>query len=121
MRPSRLLLGLALCTLAAHEAHAERIFYRSGMWLETSAPVQHLSLLGVLQAWERLARAPGPDPLPVRYRAFVGLHHCLAARGESTPALLDRVTLFSLRRPDRTYYSLTDFIAEALRELCPES
>ncbi len=121
MRPSRLLLGLAFCLLAAQSAQAERIFYWSGMWLETSAPVQHLSLLGVLRGWERLASAAEREPLPPRSQAFVRLHHCVGGRAYSTSALLERLTAFSLQHPDRAYYSLSDFVAEAFRELCPGS
>ncbi|MCL6639946.1 MAG: hypothetical protein K6T92_01095 [Candidatus Rokubacteria bacterium] len=111
---------LALALLAAAPARAERIFYRASLWLETSAPVQHLSLVGVLQAWERLARAADRETLQHREQAFAELHRCLDRRGYATPALLERLTVFSLENPDGVYYSLSDFAAEALRPLCPE-
>lgn len=112
---------LALVVVAADPVRAERIFYRASLWLETSAPVQHLSLVGVLQAWERLARAADRETLPHRQRAFAELHRCLGRRGYGTPALLERLTAFSLENPDGVYYSLSDFAAEALRPLCPEA
>jgi hypothetical protein len=115
-----LVLALALVLLAAGPARAERIFYRSSLWLETSPGVQHLSLVGVLQAWERLARVAEREPLPVRQQAFVVLHRCLARRGYPTPALLERLTAFGLENPDGVYSSLSDFAAEGLRALCPE-
>lgn len=114
-------LCFALTLLPAAPARAERIFYRASLWLETSPPVQHLSLVGVLQAWERLARIAEREVLPARQQAFVQLHRCLGRRGYATPALLERLTAFSLENPDGVYYSLSDFAAEALRPLCPEA
>ncbi|HXF96028.1 MAG TPA: hypothetical protein VNI61_07975 [Gemmatimonadales bacterium] len=120
MMAKGLLLLLALVVVAADPARAERIFYRASLWLETSASVQHLSLVGVLQAWERLARIAEREVLPARQQAFVQLHRCLGRRGYATPALLERLTAVSLENPDGVYYSLSDFAAEALRPLCPE-
>jgi hypothetical protein len=121
LAPRALTTGLLITLiLAAGPARAERIFYRASLWLETSPSVQHLSLVGVLQAWERLARAAERERLPHRQQAFAQLHRCLGRRGYATPALLERLTAFSLENPDGVYYSLSDFAAEALRPLCPE-
>lgn len=98
---------------------ADRIFYQSGLWLETSAPVQRLSLLGVLRAWEVLAETGPAHRLSPRQHPFVRLHHCLKASAHTTDALLEQVTVFSFTRPDRIYYSLSDFMAETLKDLCP--
>jgi len=114
-----LLLLLVLISPWPGAAGAERIFYRSGTWLETSPAVQRLSLLGVLQAWERMAESTVTDTLSLRQQEAMRFHDCLRASSRSTDELLEQVTAFSFTRPDQVYYSLTDFIAEGLKALCP--
>lgn len=114
-----LLLPLALALAWPRAAVAERIFYRGGVWLETSAQVQRLSLHGVLRAWERLAEAAPAGQLSLREREALRLQHCLTGGSHSFTGLLERVTAFSFAFPDRLYYSLSDFITEGLRGLCP--
>jgi len=119
----KLLLPLIVLLLAwtcPRPASADRIFYAGGLWLETSPSVQRLSLQGVLRGWEALAEAGAANRLSPRQLPFVRLHHCLVGGGQSTDALLEKVTVFSFSHPDRVYYSLTDFLAEALRDLCPD-
>ncbi|MBI4608926.1 MAG: hypothetical protein HY726_07960 [Candidatus Rokubacteria bacterium] len=114
---TRLLLPLCLLAASVQLAPAERIFYRGGLWLETSASVQRLSLHGVLEAWERIARSAEAGELSLRQREAVRLHECLTRRSHGE--LLERVAELSRAQPDRVYYSLSDFIAEGLKDLCP--
>lgn len=114
---------LALILLSAWPAPvmAERIFYRSEIWRETSSSVQRLSLLGVLRAWERMAETADTGALSLRQREALRFHDCLTRGSHSTDELLERVTAFASAHPDRLYYSLSDFIAEGLKGLCSES
>lgn len=118
MKAKGLLILSIVLLVTAGQARAERIFYRSSLWLESSSSVQHLSLVGVLRAWERLARAAETERLPYRQQEFARLHRCLVGSAFRTQDLLDRLTVFSFSHLDRSYYSLTDFVAEGLRELC---
>lgn len=118
MKRSFLLAFLILASAWPGAAGAQRIFYRSGTWLEASPSVQRLSLLGVLQAWERLAESVEEGRSSLRQREALRLHDCLTGGSRSTAELLEQVTAFSLAHPDRVYYSLTDFIAEGLKNLC---
>ncbi|MBI4587853.1 MAG: hypothetical protein HY725_03360 [Candidatus Rokubacteria bacterium] len=123
--PFTLLLGFAFALILPAGAAADRIFYRGEIWLETSPSVQHLSLVGVLRAWEEVAaevRKParaGETPSG-RQREVLRLHECLTAGSRrSTEELLQVVvTTFGALEPERVFYSLSEFIAEALRELC---
>lgn len=42
----------------------------------------------------------------------------ISGSSRSHAELLERVTAFSLAYSDRLYYSLSDFIAEGLKDLC---
>lgn len=121
-------LGLAILGLivlaGSLDARADRIFYRAATWLETSAEVQRLSLLGVLRGWERLAveaertAVAGGGPTH-RQRAAARLTDCIGA--EAHAVLVDvqaRVTAFAAADPERIAYSLSDFIAAALAAVC---
>jgi hypothetical protein len=112
------LLALVCAPAWAGSAEADRIFYRGGTWLETSAAVQRLSLLGVLRGWEQVAETGGTAALSRRQREALRLHDCLTGSSRSTDELLDRITAFSFAHADRLYYSLSDFITEGLRDLC---
>ncbi|MBI2466464.1 MAG: hypothetical protein HYV62_01380 [Candidatus Rokubacteria bacterium] len=123
MRAAALAL-LAVLGLAG-EARADRIFYRARTWLETSPAVQRLSLDGVLRGWERVATeveeaAMADQPLSRRQREALRLTDCLAERARRGAAeLLERATAFAAAEPDRIFYSLSDFLAAALKALCP--
>lgn len=119
MKRALSLLFPILLALWPAPAPAERIFYRSEIWLGTSPAVQRLSLHGVLEGWERMAEGAGAGALSLRQREALRFHDCLAANSRSFEELLDRITAFSLARPDQVYYSLSDFIAEGLKGLCP--
>lgn len=118
-------LGLALLLAAAFDARADRIFYRAGTWLETSPAVQRLSFEGVLRGWERVASeveeaAMSGQPLSRREREVLRLTDCLTGPARRpTGDLLGRVTAFAAADPDRVFYSLSDFLAASLKDLCP--
>lgn len=119
------LLASAVVALPTPPASAERIFFRGETWLETSPSVQHLSLVGVLRAWERIARealsVAGPA-LSRREREAIRLYDCLLAPSpRPVDELLRVVTAFGAKDPERVFYSLSDFIGEGLRQLCPAS
>ncbi len=115
MRRWAALAGI-LC-LVASPAAAQRIFYPSRLWLDTSAAVQRLSLLGVLEAWRAQAEREGALPLSHRQREVVRLHECLLAEGHRVDDLVAQLTRFG-REAERTFYSLGDFVSEGLRPLC---
>lgn len=116
-----MVLSMFLVSAWTASAMADRIFYRSETWRETSSSVQRLSLLGVLRAWERMAETADTGALSLRQREALHLHDCLTRGSHSTDELLERVTAFASAHPDRLYYSLSDFIAEGLKGLCSES
>lgn len=111
------LVVLALLPLFPGLARADRAFYRGGTWIETSLAVQRLSLFGVLRAWEELAKADAED-LSFRRREAVRLRDCLVKARRSSDELLDRARSLSRAFPERPYYSLSDFLAEAFKDLC---
>lgn len=111
-------VGLGLLLALPGPAAGDRIFYAGRTWLETSPAVQRLSLHGVFRAWGQLAEAAEERPLSVREEAFVRLHRCVTATGHTTGELIEWITAVGRRAPARTYYSLSDFVAESLRELC---
>jgi len=119
-----LLLGFAVALLLPAEPAAERIFYRAEIWLETSPRVQHLSLVGALRGWEKVAiearqAAVAGGALSKRQREILRLQECVRGRSpRSTEELLRVVTVFAAREPERVFYSLSDFIAEGLKEFC---
>lgn len=113
------LLALLLAALPRPGAvSAERVFYRGETWLETSPPVQRLSLHGVLQGWSELAARAEREPPAARGTVFLRLHRCLSEAGYPTDALLEPITALARRAPERVYYSLSHFIAEALQPVC---
>lgn len=125
-RVARLAIPACLVVLvAAPPARADRIFYRAGTWLETSPAVQRLSLAAVVRGWERLAaqaeegafeRAPTP-----RQREAARLTACLVGPPAYPLDAVQRgVSAFAMADPARLFYSLSDFVAAALRDLCPE-
>jgi hypothetical protein len=119
MKRRAVLLCLIVASLWPGAASADRVFYRSGVWLETSAGVRRLSLLGVLRAWEQLAETAAPGSLSLRQREAMRLHDCLIRTARSHDEMLERVTSLSRAYPDRIHYSLSDFIADGVKDLCP--
>lgn len=109
--------ALLLLTVPA-PGDAERIFYLARTWLETSSEVRRLSVLGVLRGWEELARSAVRAPLSPRMEQFATLHECLSQPEWPVEYLLTHLERFARRHPQRVFYSLSDFVAEALRELC---
>lgn len=111
-------MALALLGAGPGVARAQRIFYPARLWLETSPGVQRMSLQGVLRAWEALAAREAPEPA-YRQREFARLHECLEAGGHTVDGLLAHLAGFGAAQAGRQFYSLSDFVAEAVRGLCP--
>lgn len=114
-----LLAALTLGVVPAGVARGDRMFYQGGLWLETSAEVQRLSWLRVFRSWRALAEEGEGGPLPHRQATFARLHRCLDG-AHTTEELLQQITRYSFAHPERIYYSLSDFVGEAVRDLCPE-